>query len=115
MLPHGQLPPAPPHPHPMNHDARFWLDTASAAQFLVPLLSLTAYIPQWRKLIRTRDSGSISLMSWCIWVLSYSIAVFYSVTLLLVTGHGLALVVTTVLGLCFVIFTVALILRFRRS
>jgi uncharacterized protein with PQ loop repeat len=98
----------------MNHNPRFWLETASAAQFLVPLLSLTAYIPQWRKLIRTGDSSSISLMSWCIWVLSYSIAVFYSVTLLVVTGHGLALVVTTVLGLCFVIFTVALVLRYRR-
>lgn len=97
----------------MDPDARFWLDTASVAQFLVPLLSLTAYIPQWRKLLRTRDSGSISLVSWCLWVVSYSIAVFYSTTLLLVTGHGLALVVTTVLGLCFVLFTVTLLLRFR--
>jgi uncharacterized protein with PQ loop repeat len=90
-----------------------WLKIAGAAQSLIPIISLCAYVPQWRKLYQTRNSGAISLASWGLWAVSYSIAVFYSAMLLLVTGHGIPLVVTTTAGLCFVLFTMVLVWRFR--
>ncbi len=86
---------------------------ANAAQSCVPILSLCAYVPQWRKLLKTRSSGSISLISWAIWMTSYSIAVFYSTTLLLVTGRGAPLVFTTSVGLGCVMLTMGLVWRFR--
>ena len=90
-----------------------WMKIANAAQSCVPILSLCAYVPQWRKVLQTRSSGSISLISWAIWTTSYSIAVFYSTTLLLVTGRGVPLVVTTSVGLTCVLLTMALVWRFR--
>ena len=89
------------------------MKVAGAAQSCVPVLSLCAYVPQWRKLLKTRSSGSISLISWAIWTGSYSIAVFYSSILLKVTGRGLPLVVTTSVGLGCVLLTMAMIWRFR--
>lgn len=97
----------------MHSRLDLWMNIANAAQSVVPLISLIAYIPQWRRLLRTRNSHSISLASWATWAVSYTIAVFYSTTLLLVTGRGWPLVVTTTLGLCFVLFTMALVWRFR--
>ncbi|MEY4242694.1 MAG: hypothetical protein RLZZ245_279 [Verrucomicrobiota bacterium] len=90
-----------------------WMKVASAAQSMIPILSLCAYIPQWRKLFQTRNSGAISVASWAIWAVSYSIAVFYATLLLKVTGRGIPLVVTTSAGLCFVLFTMVLVWRFR--
>ncbi len=80
----------------------------------MPICSLCAYVPQWRKLLRTRCSGSISLVSWLLWACSYSIALIYSTTLLLVTGRGWPMVITTSLGLAFVLFTMVLVWRFRK-
>lgn len=90
------------------------LTVAGAAQSCVPICSLCAYVPQWRKLLQTRSSGSISMVSWMIWACSYSIALTYSTILLLVTGRGLPMVITTSLGLCFVLFTLCLVWRFRK-
>lgn len=87
---------------------------ANVAESAVPLLSLAAYIPQWRTLLRTRDSRSISMASWGIWAVSYLIATFYSCVLLLVTGRGWPLVITTAVGLCFVLFTMLLVWRMRQ-
>ncbi len=86
---------------------------ANAAQSCVPILSLCAYVPQWHKLQQTRSSGSISLVAWAIWFIYYSIAVFYSLILLFVTGRGVALVATTSVGLGCVLLTMGLIWRFR--
>jgi len=86
---------------------------AGTAESIVPLLSLVAYIPQWRKLYQTRNSGPLSMISWVIWALSYAIAVFYSIVLLSVTGRGWPLLVTTVSGLLMVLYTMILIWRFR--
>jgi uncharacterized protein with PQ loop repeat len=97
-------------PHPLDP----WLTVAGAAQSCVPILSLCAYVPQWRKLLQTRSSGSISLVSWYLWAGSYSIATLYSTLLLLVTGKGWPMVAATSLGLSFVLFTLVLLLRFRK-
>lgn len=70
-------------------------------------------MPQWRKLFKTRSSGSISLVSWAIWAGSYSIAVCYSSILLKVTGRGIPMVVTSTVGLSCVLLTMVLIWRFR--
>lgn len=97
----------------MNEPLETLMWVAGVAESAVPVLSLAAYIPQWRMLMRTRDSSSISLMSWGIWAVSYVIATFYSTILLLVTGRGLPMVITTALGLCFVLFTMLLVWRTR--
>lgn len=94
-----------------NHETLMLV--ASTVESIVPLLSLTAYIPQWRKLLRTRSSGPMSMISWIIWALSYAIAVFYAIVLLSVTGRGWPLLATTFSGLLMVLYTMFLIWRFR--
>ena len=98
----------------MTQQLESLLWVAGVAESSVPVLSLAAYVPQWRMLMRSRDSSSISMTSWGIWAVSYVIATFYSSVLLLSTGRGWPLVITTALGLCFVLFTMLLVWRLRR-
>jgi uncharacterized protein with PQ loop repeat len=87
--------------------------TANICQAAVPLISLLAYVPQWAKLLRTKSSASISTRSWCAWTVSGAFAMFYAVTQLLLNGSGWALVVSSSLGLAFVLCTLFLVIRFR--
>lgn len=99
----------------MNTWSEILLPFANVAESLVPVLSLAAYIPQWRQLLASRDSRSISLLSWAVWALAYAISVFYAVVLLAVTGRGWPLVTTTALGFLFVLVTLGLAWRFRNT
>jgi len=86
---------------------------ADLGQAAVPFLSLVAYLPQWIKLHRSRTSGTISIRSWSIWTVSSILAVFYAVVQLQVTGRGWALVLSSALGLLFVVFTLVLVILYR--
>lgn len=88
---------------------------ANICQAAVPLISLMAYLPQWNKLWRTKSSASISTRSWCAWTVSNGVAVFYAVTQLLLNGRGWALVLSSSLGLAFVLCTLFLVVRFRHG
>ncbi|NLE68102.1 MAG: PQ-loop repeat-containing protein [Lentisphaerae bacterium] len=88
---------------------------SNICQAAVPLISLLAYVPQWAKLLRTKSSASISMRSWCAWTVSGSFALFYAVTQLLLNGRGWALVLSSSLGLAFVLCTLFLVVRFRHG
>lgn len=90
----------------------------AAANFLqgsIPLLSLTAYLPQWRKIITTKSSKDISLQSWLLWSVSALISVFYALAQYQMTGQGTALVFSTVVNLVFVLITVYLLVVYRSA
>lgn len=86
---------------------------AGFLQTIVPVISLIAYLPQWKKLIDTKSSKDLSLRSWSIWVISSSISLFYAVMLFQVTGKGLPLIFASSAGLLFVIITLYLTARYR--
>lgn len=86
---------------------------ANICQSVVPLISLLAYIPQWVKILRARSSASISLRSWCAWTLSSSFALFYAIVQLLLNHRGWALIVSSGVGLLFVISTLILVMKYR--
>jgi len=88
---------------------------ANFLQGCVPLLSLFAYFPQWRKIIANKSSRDISLTSWRVWLLSSAIAIFYAVVQYKVTGKGTALIFSSVLALVFVFITVCLIALYRKG
>jgi uncharacterized protein with PQ loop repeat len=94
--------------------AETWMMIANLLQgWGVPMLSLVAYLPQWRKLIRTRSSEDISLGAWLLWSVSTLFAVFYAVVQFVLHGHGLALIISSVTGLLFILVTIFLVLRYR--
>jgi uncharacterized protein with PQ loop repeat len=93
--------------------SEFVVSAANVCQMAVPFIALSAYLPQWIKLIRTRSSRDISLRSWCIWTISALCALFYAVVQLLLNGRGWPLVISTFMGLLSILFTVSLILRYR--
>ena len=91
-----------------------WLvNAAGVGQTATVLISLTAYVPQWAKLRRTRSSEDLSLRAWWLWALSYSLSAVYAVVQLLVNGHGWPLVISTSAGVLFVFITLALVLWYR--
>ena len=89
------------------------ITAANACQIATALISVSAYIPQWVKLRRTRSSADISLRSWCLWIVSSSFAFFYAMVQLLLNGRGWPLVLSSFAGWTFIIVTVVLIVRFR--
>jgi len=91
------------------------IDSANILQSCIPLLSLSAYLPQWHKIVTTRSSRDISLRAWLIWSCSSSIAVFYAVVQYRVTGQGIALVFSSTVLLVFVIVTACLVVAYRRQ
>jgi len=86
---------------------------ANICQTAVPFIALSAYLPQWIKLVRTRSSQDISLRSWCIWTVSSLCALFYAIVQLLLNGRGWPLVFSTAVSIASVMFTVSLIFRYR--
>ncbi len=87
--------------------------TANACQVVTTLISLSAYLPQWIKLIQTRSSGDISLRSWYLWFISASFALFYAIVQYLLNDRGWPLIISTLASLGCILFTVSLIVRFR--
>ena len=91
------------------------ITTANFLQSCIPLLSLSAYIPQWKKLIATKSSKDISLRAWLIWSVSASIAVFYAIIQYQITGKGAALVFSSIAIFSFVVITVYLVVIYRKQ
>lgn len=90
------------------------VDSANILQSCIPLLSLTAYLPQWHKIVTTKSSRDISLRAWLIWCFSSSIAVYYAVVQYLANGQGIALVFSSSVLLVFVIVTACLVVNYRK-
>lgn len=86
---------------------------ANIMQLTVALLSLIAYLPQWVKLMKTKSSRDISLPAWLLWTTSSLFAVFYAVVQVVSYGVGWALLISSLLSLGFVMFTVSLIIFYR--
>ena len=90
------------------------VNTANLLQSCIPILSLSAYLPQWRKLIVTESSKDISLRAWLLWSVTGSFSCFYAVVQYQVTGRGIALIFSSTSSLAFILGTVYLIMIFRR-
>lgn len=88
---------------------------ANFLQGCSPLLSLFAYLPQWKKIVANKSSRDISLTSWLVWLVSSCIAIFYAVIQYQVTGKGTALVFSSIIVLIFVFITVCLIVIYRKD
>ncbi len=89
------------------------ITSANLCQIATTFISLSAYVPQWTKLLRTKSSANISLRSWCLWAVSSSFALFYAIVQLLLNGRGWPLIVSTLAAVCFVLSTVFLVIKFR--
>lgn len=90
------------------------LEGATVLQASVGVLSLLAYIPQWKTLYRNKSSANIALSSWAIWTASSVIASLYALVQVLENGRGWALVFSASSNLLFVLITLALIAKYRQ-
>lgn len=87
--------------------------SANACQLAVSVIALSAYLPQWIKLLRTKSSGDISLHSWCLWTVSSTFTLYYAIVQYLLNGRGWPLIISSFIGLGSILFTIFLILRYR--
>jgi uncharacterized protein with PQ loop repeat len=86
---------------------------ANLMQSSIPVLSFTAYVPQWLRLIKTKTSGSISLHSWFIWGISACFGTFYAAVQLDITGRGWPLLISCIATLIMISFTISMIIYYR--
>jgi uncharacterized protein with PQ loop repeat len=91
------------------------VDAANVLQSSIPLLSLSAYFPQWRKIVLTKSSRDISLRAWVVWTLTASFSCFYSIVQYLLNGRGVALIFSTSTSCGFIVITVYLIIKYRHG
>lgn len=87
--------------------------TANACQVATIFISLSAYLPQWIKLIQTKSSADISLKSWCIWIIAAFFTLFYAIVQFLLNGRGWPLIISSTASLFCIIFTIILIVKYR--
>ncbi|WP_348946538.1 PQ-loop domain-containing transporter [Chitinibacter sp. FCG-7] len=90
------------------------LKTANLLQICVPLLSLSAYLPQWKKILRTRSAHDISLRAWLIWTVSSLFALCYAAVQWLINQQTWPLLISSSATVLCVLTTVALVLFYRR-
>lgn len=90
------------------------IDVANILQSSVPLISLFAYIPQWRKLYKSKSSNDIAIEAWWLWTLSSSFALFYAIVHQLNTGAALALLFSCSVNLFFVVITLFMVFLYRK-
>ena len=86
---------------------------ANLCQIATTFISLSAYLPQWIKLIKTKSSAGIALHSWCIWIVAASFTIFYAIVQFLLNGRGWPLIISTIASLCCILFTIFLVVKFR--
>ncbi len=77
------------------------------------ILTLFAYIPQWRRIWLNRSSENISIRSWVIWSFSSAMAWFYALCGYYINGVGGVLFLTSTLNLIFILATLAIVYAFR--
>ncbi|MDQ1330108.1 MAG: MtN3 and saliva related transrane protein [Thermodesulfobacteriota bacterium] len=87
--------------------------TANACQIATTFISLSAYLPQWIKLIKTKSSADIALKSWCIWIVAATFTLFYAIVQFLLNGRGWPLIISAAASMCCILFTIILVVRFR--
>ncbi len=83
------------------------------SQLAVSFVALSAYFPQWIKLLRTKSRDDISLRSWCFWVVFSSLAIYYAIVQFLLNGRGWPLIISSLISLGSILFTIFLIVRYR--
>jgi uncharacterized protein with PQ loop repeat len=86
---------------------------ANLMQSSIPVLSFTAYVPQWLRLMKTKSSASISLQAWFIWGLSAIFGTFYAAVQLDITGRGWPLLISCIATLIMISFTISMIIYYR--
>lgn len=86
---------------------------ANLMQSSIPVLSFTAYVPQWLRLIKTKSSANISLHAWLIWGLSAIFGTFYAAVQLDITGRGWPLLISCIATLIMIGFTIGMIIYYR--
>lgn len=94
---------------------RLVLEGATFLQASVGVLSLIAYLPQWKLMYAAKSSRNVSLSSWAIWSISSVIATFYALVQVLANGRGWALVFSAGSNLLFVLITLCLIAKYRTT
>lgn len=72
-------------------------------------ISVIATIPQIVKLIKTKQSEELSLISWTIWLMYQTVSFLYSIQI-----KSIAYTIINGVWICFYVLMVVLIIRYRK-
>ena len=78
--------------------------------WVVTLCTYVSYIPQLHKLIKTKNSEGLSVLSWVLWSVSSLAHVIYSVTL-----GRYELIIASVSEFTLILMTLVLSLKYNKS
>ena len=87
---------------------------ADLCQASTIFLSLIAYLPQWSTILKRRSSEHVALWAWILWLGSSGLSLVYAFLLNYLEETARLLLITSTFNVCFLLFTLALILRFRK-
>ncbi|UKS31088.1 PQ-loop domain-containing transporter [Paenibacillus sp. HWE-109] len=81
-------------------------------QLIGGVILSVGWIPQIIQILKTKSVSDLSLKAYVLMFLGISLMEAYAISLV-VTGAGLAFLVTNTMSLCVVLFVITLILRYR--
>ncbi|MCB1676760.1 MAG: PQ-loop repeat-containing protein [Halioglobus sp.] len=86
---------------------------ANILQLSVIAISLLAFVPQWRHILRSRSSEGLSHSTWYLWNLATIFGFVYALINYRITGWGMSLIVATGVNVIFRMITLSLVLIFQ--
>lgn len=86
---------------------------ANILQLSVIAISLVAFIPQWRRILRTKSSEGISHCTWYLWNVATIFGFIYALINYHITGWGMSLIVATGVNVVFRMITLTLVIIFQ--
>jgi len=91
------------------------LSVADACQVLTFGIAFLGFIPQWSSILRNKSAKDVSLKSWLIWSICWTLSLFYAWSYFLLAGTGWALALTSSLSSICTFSTLYLIFIYQRK
>ncbi len=94
-----------------------YFDAASFADFCQActiFFTLSAYVPQWLVLLKTKSSEQVALGAWILWLISNSLTFTYAGIIIALEDTAYLLLISTGFNILCIATTIVLILRYRK-
>ncbi len=87
---------------------------ADLCETITIFISLGAYLPQWRMMIKNRSSQNHSIVAWLIWLFSGFLGLFYAIVQYINSPSSYVLVFSMSANMLFVLGTLLMVAYYRK-
>lgn len=94
-------------------EIQVFLACANIMQSSIILITLTANVPQWLAIHKSKNSANLSVSSWVMWLTGSFFALFYAIVNQCAYQNSLSLLLTSAVSFLCNFYTIYLIQKYR--